>query len=100
MQLRFTRCGWLPFRPKVRGFNQQGIFDKQEIKIVLNYLQLLVDKHDDHAFEYVVNTPARFIFFEPQDPVSSGRGCSGSRAIARCELNGTLLLFNVLFQNR
>jgi DNA helicase-2/ATP-dependent DNA helicase PcrA len=36
-------------------------YDKQEIKIVLNYLQLLVDKHDDHAFEYVVNTPARFM---------------------------------------
>jgi DNA helicase-2/ATP-dependent DNA helicase PcrA len=36
-------------------------YDKQEIKIVLNYLQLLVDKHDDHAFESVVNIPARFM---------------------------------------
>jgi len=32
MQLRRTCCGWLPFRPKGRGFNQQGIFDEKDLK--------------------------------------------------------------------
>jgi DNA helicase-2/ATP-dependent DNA helicase PcrA len=36
-------------------------FDRQEIKDATSYLRLILNRHDDSAFERVVNTPARGI---------------------------------------
>ena len=49
--------GQIPFHV-ARG---QRFFDRQEVKLLLCYLQLCLDPHDSGAFEYALNTPARGI---------------------------------------
>ena len=44
-----------------RVYGGQRFFDRAEIKDVLAYLRLLANRHDDAAFERVVNTPTRGI---------------------------------------
>ena len=44
-----------------RIYGGQKFFERAEIKDVLAYLRLLVNRHDDAAFERVINTPTRGI---------------------------------------
>ncbi len=44
-----------------RVYGGQRFFDRAEIKDALAYLRLLANRHDDAAFERVVNTPTRGI---------------------------------------
>lgn len=44
-----------------RVYGGQRFFDRVEIKDVLGYLRLLLNRHDDTAFERVINTPTRGI---------------------------------------
>jgi DNA helicase-2/ATP-dependent DNA helicase PcrA len=44
-----------------RIYGGQKFYERQEIRNALAYLRLLVNRHDDAAFERVVNTPTRGI---------------------------------------
>ncbi|MBD2794986.1 DNA helicase II [Xenorhabdus sp. 18] len=44
-----------------RIYGGQRFFERQEIKDALSYLRLVANRHDDTAFERVVNTPTRGI---------------------------------------
>lgn len=44
-----------------RIYGGQRFFERQEIKDALAYLRLISNRHDDAAFERVVNTPTRGI---------------------------------------
>ncbi|AOM41602.1 DNA helicase II [Xenorhabdus hominickii] len=44
-----------------RIYGGQRFFERQEIKDALSYLRLVANRHDDSAFERVVNTPTRGI---------------------------------------
>jgi len=44
-----------------RIYGGQRFFDRQEIKDALAYLRLMSNRHDDAAFERVINTPTRGI---------------------------------------
>ena len=44
-----------------RIYGGQRFYDRLEIKNALSYLRLLVNRHDDTAFERVINTPTRGI---------------------------------------
>ena len=44
-----------------RIYGGQRFYDRLEIKNALSYLRLLINRHDDTAFERVINTPARGI---------------------------------------
>ncbi|WP_086111742.1 DNA helicase II [Xenorhabdus beddingii] len=44
-----------------RIYGGQRFFERQEIKDALSYLRLVANRHDDAAFERVVNTPTRGI---------------------------------------
>src|SRR5690606_5249522 len=44
-----------------RVYGGQRFFDRAEIKDALAYLRLIANRHDDAAFERVVNTPPRGI---------------------------------------
>lgn len=44
-----------------RIYGGQRFFERQEIKDALAYLRLISNRHDDAAFERVINTPARGI---------------------------------------
>ena len=54
-------------------------YDRQEIKNVLAYLRLMVNHHDDTAFERIVNTPARGLGNKTLDSIrqhAREEGCS------------------------
>lgn len=44
-----------------RIYGGQKFFDRMEIKDALGYLRLIANRHDDAAFERVINTPTRGI---------------------------------------
>jgi DNA helicase-2/ATP-dependent DNA helicase PcrA len=44
-----------------RIYGGQRFYDRLEIKNALSYLRLMVNRHDDTAFERVINTPTRGI---------------------------------------
>jgi DNA helicase-2/ATP-dependent DNA helicase PcrA len=44
-----------------RIYGGQKFYERQEVKNALAYLRLIINRHDDAAFERVVNTPARGI---------------------------------------
>lgn len=49
----------------------QRFFDRQEIKLILCYLQLALDADDNSAFDYAVNTPIRGIGIATKQKISS-----------------------------
>lgn len=50
-------CAGIPYRV----YGGQKFFERAEIKDTLAYLRLLINRHDDAAFERAVNTPTRGI---------------------------------------
>ncbi len=49
----------------------QRFYDRKEIKLVLCYLQLALDCHDNGAFDYCINTPIRGIGLATKQRISN-----------------------------
>ncbi|XPE54568.1 3'-5' exonuclease [Shigella flexneri] len=69
----FAGRGTVAGRAAVPHYGGQRFFERQEIKDALAYLRLISNRHDDAAFERVVNTPTRGNGIEP------GRGAPDPR---------------------
>ncbi|MBU0501324.1 MAG: DNA helicase II [Gammaproteobacteria bacterium] len=70
-----------------RVYGGLRFFERAEVKDALAYLRLLTNRHDDGAFERVVNTPARGIGLRTLDAVrSQARDCGCSLWRASLEL--------------
>ena len=50
-------------------YKKIGIFDSQIIKIILNYLELIVNKKNNTAFKYIINQPKRGIGNQTQKKI-------------------------------
>ncbi|RLK46491.1 ATP-dependent DNA helicase UvrD [Alkalispirillum mobile] len=55
-----------------RVYGGQRFFDRAEIRDALAYLRLLMNRHDDAAFERVINTPRRGIGNRTLDQIRQG----------------------------
>lgn len=76
-----------------RIYGGQRFYDRMEIKNALAYLRLLLNRHDDTAFERVINTPTRGIGSKTVDNVrflAREQGCSLYQAANAILLNGGL----------
>ena len=71
-----------------RIYGGQRFFERQEIKDALAYLRLISNRHDDAAFERVVNTPTRGIGDRTLDVV---RQTARERELTLWESCGVLL---------
>lgn len=72
-----------------RIYGGQRFYDRLEIKNALAYLRLILNRHDDAAFERVINTPTRGIGSKTLDTVrllARDQSCSLYQAV-----NGILL---------
>ncbi len=62
-----------------RIYGGMRFFERQEVKDALSYLRLMANRHDDTAFERVVNTPTRGLGDKTLDTVrmaARDRGCT------------------------
>jgi DNA helicase-2/ATP-dependent DNA helicase PcrA len=55
----------------------QRFYDRKEIKLVLCYLQLALDCHDNGAFDYCINTPIRGIGLATKQRISNYASAKG-----------------------
>jgi DNA helicase-2/ATP-dependent DNA helicase PcrA len=84
----FIRAG-VPYRI----YGGQRFYDRLEIKNALAYLRLLINRHDDTAFERVINTPTRGIGSKTLDNIrlyARDQGCSLTQAAQEIVQNDAL----------
>ena len=76
-----------------RIYGGQRFYDRLEIRNALGYLRLIVNEHDDAAFERVVNTPTRGIGGKTVDSIrlfARDQGCSLGEAATQLVANQAL----------
>ncbi len=74
-----------------RIYGGQRFYDRLEIKNALSYLRLMVNRHDDTAFERVLNTPTRGIGGKTVETIrlyAREQGCSMWQAAEKMTTNG------------